>query len=196
MVIKLGGVINISRANFTTQKHWLVLMTLLLGFSIPLIGCSSLTKGLSNQSSLTSSVPSSTDTSTSTDTPTLTNTAIPTNKTIPSVTATPEDTNSESSATSQTASQSTKTPPTKANEEKITLSISKAKYNQLNYGTTYDKIKNLLGGIGEVITEKGTKGSKDYTVTYLIHVKSPSNAEVFLAFKDDKLVNKMEVNLQ
>ncbi|OLN28413.1 hypothetical protein DSOL_4062 [Desulfosporosinus metallidurans] len=48
---------------------------------------------------------------------------------------------------------------------------------------------------GGVVTESGIKGSKSYTVT-LYHVKSPSGGEVFLAFKDDKLINKMEVNLQ
>ncbi|MDR3600029.1 MAG: hypothetical protein P4L49_06020 [Desulfosporosinus sp.] len=188
--------INILHANFTTRKHWLVLITLLLGFSILLIGCSSLTKELSNQSTSTSAIPTPTDTSTSTDTSGLTNTPIPTDKTIPSVTATPADTNSEPSTTSQTASQVTKTPPATANEKKNSIAISKAKYNQLKYGDTYEKIKGLLGSTGEITTENGIKGSKSYTVTYLIHVKSPSGAEVFLAFKDDKLVNKMEVNLQ
>ncbi|MDR3540109.1 MAG: hypothetical protein P4L69_03945 [Desulfosporosinus sp.] len=188
--------INILRANFITQKHWLFFVTLLLGFSIPLIGCSSLTSGLSNQSTSTSAIPTSTDTSTPTGTPTLTNTGIPADKTISSVTTTPADTNSAPPTTSQTASPSTKTPPTTANEQKNTVSISKAKYNQLKYGDTYEKTKSLLGGAGDILTESGTKGSKSYTVTYLIHVKSPSSAEVFLAFKDDRLVNKMEVNLQ
>lgn len=188
--------ISISRANFTTQKHWLVLITLLLGFSIPLIGCSSLTKGLSNQATTTSALPTQTDTPASTDSTPLTTATIPTDKTTPSVTATPADTNSAPPNTSQTASQSTETPPTTAKDQKNAVSISKAKYNQLKYGDTYEKTKSLLGGTGDIITESGIKGSKSYTVTYLIHVKSPSGAEVFLAFKDDKLVNKMEVNLQ
>jgi len=66
----------------------------------------------------------------------------------------------------------------------------------LEYGYTYEKIKGLLGDTGEVITKSGIKGSKSYAVTYLYHAKSPSDGELFLAFKDDKLVNKMEVNLQ
>lgn len=92
-------------------------------------------------------------------------------------------TTNETQTTGQATSQSTKTPPTTANEKKNTVSISKAKYNQLKYGDTYEKIKSLLGGTGEVFTESGTKGSKSYTVTYLCHVKSPSGGEVFLAFK-------------
>lgn len=172
----------------TTRKHWLTLITVLLCLSISLFGCSRLTTGLSNQSTATSAAPT-------TDKTMPSDTTTPTDNTIPSVTA-PTDKTNETQTTGQTTSQSTKTPPTPANEKKNTVSISKAKYNQLKYGDTYEKIKSLLGGTGEVVTESGTKGSKNYTVTYLCHVKSPSGGEVFLAFKDNKLVNKMEVNLQ
>jgi hypothetical protein len=177
-------VIIILRASFTTKKHGLTLITILLGLSMPLLGCSSLTTGLSNQSTSSTSAPNLIDTTTTTD------------KTIPSVADTPSDTNSDTQTTSQSVSQPTKTTPTKATEKKNPISLSKAKYNQLEYGYTYEKVKSLLGDTGEVVTESGVKGSKSYTVTYLYHIKSPSNAEVFLAFKDDKLVNKMEVNLQ
>ena len=71
------------RINVTAQKHWLVLITLLLSLSIPLIGCSSLTARFSNQSTPTTAVPTTTDTVTPTDA------ATPTNKTVPSVTAAP-----------------------------------------------------------------------------------------------------------
>lgn|GEM_PF-1726611 len=172
------------RTKVSAQKHWLGLITLLLGLSIPLIGCSNLTKGLTNQSTPTSAVaPAPTDTNTSTD------------KTISSVPVAPKDTNNKVPTSNLNVSQSVKTTP-KTNEKNNTQTISKAKYNQLKYGDTYEKIKSLLGGTGEVVTESGKKGSKDYTVTYLCHVKSPSSGEVFLAFKDNILVNKMEVNLQ
>ena len=180
------GVIYISRTNLIVRKHWLVLITLLLGLSIPLFGCSSLTTKLSNQATPTSAVPN----------PAISapiDTTTPSDKTISS---TPTDTNTTLTK-SQTVSQSAKTgTPTKTNERKNTVAISKVKYNQLNYGYTYEKVKSLLVDTGEVLTESGIKGSKGYTVTYVYHVKSPSSGEVFLAFKDDKLVNKMEVNLQ
>ena len=172
------------RTTVSARKHGLVLITLLLALSIPLIGCNNLTTGVSNQSTPTTASP----------TPIATNTL--TDKTIPSVPDIPKDTENQAPTVSQNVSQSSKTTPTKASEKSSTLTISKAKYNQLKYGDTYEKIKSQLGGTGEVVTESGTKGSKSYTVTYLCHVKSPSGGEVFLAFKDNKLVNKMEVNLQ
>lgn len=170
-----------SRTNLIARKHWLVLITLFLGLSILLIGCSNLTPRLSNQSTPTTALPTPVDST------------APTDKTIPS---TPTDTNT-APPSSQTVSQSVKTAtPTKANERRNTVAISKVKYNQLEYGYTYEKVKNLLGDTGEVVTESGIKGNKSYTVTYLYHVKSPSDGEVFLAFKNNKLINKMEVNLQ
>ncbi|SPF40543.1 exported hypothetical protein [Candidatus Desulfosporosinus infrequens] len=164
----------------------------MLGSGILLIGCSSLTTGLSNQSTPTSAVPTPIDTT------------APKGKTIPSDTSTdktiPSDTSTDtnnSSTTGQTVSPSDRTAtPTKLNDRKNTVAISKAKYNQLEYGYTYEKVKSLLGDTGDVVTESGIKGNKSYTVTYLCHVKSPSGGEVFLAFKGNKLVNKMEVNLQ
>ena len=174
----------ILRPNSITRKHWLPLMTLLLGISIPLVGCSSLTTGLSNQSTSSTAVPTPIETTT------------PTDKTTPSVNVAPLDTNT-TPTTSQVVSPSvTTTTPTKPDERGKTVAISKAKYNQLEYGYTFEKIKSVLGDTGQVLTESGVKGSKGYTVTYVYHVKSPSTAELFLAFKDDKLVNKMEVNLQ
>jgi len=48
----------------TVQKHWLLLMTLLLSLSIPLIGCSGLTTGLTNKSTPTTGVTATADTAT------------------------------------------------------------------------------------------------------------------------------------
>lgn len=169
----------------SVQKHALVFITLMLGLSIPLIGCSNLTTGLTNQSTpTTASTPHPIDTNASTE------------KTVSSVPTIPDNMNNETPPLSQNTSESVKASQTKETEKSNTLTISKAKYTSLKYGETYEKIKSLLGGTGEVVTESGIKGSKGYTVTYLCHVKSPSGGEVFLAFKDNKLVNKMEVNLQ
>ena len=46
------------------KKHWLLLIILLLGLSIPLIGCSSLTTGLTNKSTQTTAVIATAETST------------------------------------------------------------------------------------------------------------------------------------
>jgi len=173
-------VIFISRTKLTALKHWLFLITLLLGLSIPLIGCSS---------SPTANTNSSTPTLAAATTPSLDSTTPPSDST-----ATPSDSNTTPPATGQNVSQSGKTTtPTKV-VGKANTAISKIEYNKLQYGYTYEKVKALLGGTGEVLTESGTKGNKGYTVTY--HLKSSASGEVFLAFKDNILVNKMEVNLQ
>ena len=166
----------------TVRKHLPVLITLLLGLTISLMGCSSLTSGLTNKSTPTTAVTTSTNT-----------TATPSDTTT---TNTPIDANTNPSAVENVSQSGKTTTPTKAGVNRNTVAISKIEYNQLKYGYTYEKVKGLLGDTGEVVTESGIKGSKSYTVTYLYHVKSPSGGELFLAFKDDKLVNKMEVNLQ
>lgn len=174
------GVIFISRTKFTARKHWLVLITLLLGLSIPLIGCSS-------------SPTASTNSSTPTIATATTHPSDSTATSLDSNTTTPSDSNTTAPSTEQNASQSGKTTtPTKV-VGKANTAISKIEYNKLQYGSTYEKVKALLGGTGDVLTESGTKGSKGYTVTY--HLKSSASGELFLAFKDNILVNKMEVNL-
>ena len=214
------GVIYILQIHVRTRKLILILITLLLISSLPLIGCSSLTSRLSNQSTPTSTVSTPdtqnpndsatpTDITTLKDSGTLADKITPNNSSTPAKTSTPLNkaistatANSAATDISSTKKQAVSQPvkittPTKESVKNNTITISKTKYNQLEYGYSYEKVKRFLGGYtGEIVTESGTKGSKSYTVTYLYHVKSPSGAELFLAFKDDKLVNKMEVNLQ
>jgi len=189
-------VIYILGKNITIRKHLPVLMTLLLGLSIPLMGCSGSSAGLT-KSTPTTAVATPTNT---TATPTNT-TATPPDTTANSsdttTSNTPIDSNINTSATGQKVSQSGKTTTsTKTSSKGNADLINKLSYSQLQYGYTYEKIQGLFGDTGEVVTESGTKGNKGYTVTYIYHVKSPAVGEMFLAFKDDKLVNKMQVNLQ
>jgi len=169
-------VICIFGTNITAKKHWPVLMILMFGLSTSLIGCSS------SPIAKTNSLTSNTAPATTTPTP-------PTDSTTPPLDSTTTPTNT----TSQNVSQSGKTTtPTKVVGK--AGAISKIEYDKLQYGLTYEKVKVILGDTGDVVTESGTKGNKGYTVTY--HLKTSANGEVFLAFKDNKLVNKMEVNLQ
>jgi len=188
LLITNRGVIFISRTKFTSRKHWLVLITLLLGLSIPLIGCSS--SPTTNTNSSTPTIAAATTHPSAVTTPSVDSTAT----SLDSNTTPPSDSNTTPPSTGQNVSQSGKTTtPTKV-VGKANTAISKIEYNKLQYGSTYEKVKALLGGTGEVLTESGTKGNKGYTVTY--HLKSSASGEVFLAFKDNILVNKMEVNLQ
>jgi hypothetical protein len=173
------------------RKHRLVLITLLLGSSISLIGCSSLTTSLTKQSTPTSTASTTLDTNSSTGN----NGSLSPENTLPQTQAQAQAQTSTLKS-NQNMSEADQTTTSKTTQKAKTLSISKAKYNELKYGETYEKIVGLLGETGDIVTESGTKGHKGYTVTYLYHVKSSSGGEVFLAFKDNKLVNKMEVNLQ
>jgi len=167
------GVICIFSTKVTVRKHWPVLMILIIGLSTSLIGCSSSPSAKTNSSMPTAAV-----------------TTPPSDSTAP-----PLESTDPASASKTTPSNSAKTTtPTTSQNKANTGAISKIKYNELQYGYTYEKIKGLLGDAGEVVTESGTKGNIGYTVTY--HLKTSANGEVFLAFKDNKLVNKMEVNLK
>ena len=73
--------------------------------------------------------------------------------------------------------------------------ITKADYDQIQNGMTYDEVKAIIGSDGEQMSEVGTKGDALYTVVYNWKGKDGISNAV-LEFQGDKLSAKSQVGLK
>jgi outer membrane protein assembly factor BamE (lipoprotein component of BamABCDE complex) len=91
--------------------------------------------------------------------------------------------------TNKQASQSSTPAPTADNGV-----LTKAKFDQIQNGMTYDQVKGIVGSDGELISESGDKGSQFYTAMYQFKTDGfLSNAS--MTFQGGKLVNKAQIGL-
>jgi hypothetical protein len=74
--------------------------------------------------------------------------------------------------------------------------ITKEEFDQLESGMTYEIVTEILGMLGEVSSEIGFKGEKSHTITYHYKGKGFAGANAALTFQNNKLTNKMQVELK
>ncbi|MCP3778837.1 hypothetical protein [Paenibacillus sp. MZ03-122A] len=72
--------------------------------------------------------------------------------------------------------------------------ITKAKYNKIKNGMTYEQVAKIIGGPGEAVSESGEKGDEDYIVIYSYEGGFGGNAR-FL-FVGNKLDTKAQSGLE
>lgn len=87
---------------------------------------------------------------------------------------------------------STTSTTTSSNSAKITLD----KFNQLESGMTYEQVKAIIGGDGELAGESGKKGDAIHIVSYKYKGSGITGANASLMFQDEKLVNKAQAGLK
>lgn len=68
--------------------------------------------------------------------------------------------------------------------------ISQAEYEQINIGMSYEQVKDIAGGKGELIEEKGEKGSKEHYILYGWRYASDKNKAVGVMFINGKVIYK------
>lgn len=73
--------------------------------------------------------------------------------------------------------------------------ITKAEYDQIADNSTYEDAIKIIGGEGKIISESGTKGNPDYSVTYQFPAEGKDNGNAKLTFRNNKLISKSESNL-
>ncbi|OXM84083.1 DUF3862 domain-containing protein [Paenibacillus rigui] len=73
--------------------------------------------------------------------------------------------------------------------------ITKAEYDQIDDKSTYEDAVKIIGGEGKIISESGTKGNPDYSVTYQFPAEGKENANAKLTFRNNKLISKSESGL-
>lgn len=74
--------------------------------------------------------------------------------------------------------------------------ISKAEFEQLKSGMTYEQATAIIGGPGEVISESGNKGEALHTVMYQYKGEKGLGANANLMFQGNKLQNKAQFGLE
>ena len=87
-----------------------------------------------------------------------------------------------------------------ANEELAVInseaSITKAEFDQIKNGMTYDEVKGIIGGEGELSAESGEKGSEFYTVIYMYQGEGELGANANFTFQGGKLQMKAQIGLK
>ncbi|MNC31207.1 hypothetical protein D3C75_795210 [compost metagenome] len=83
--------------------------------------------------------------------------------------------------------------------EKNKPSMSKAEFDKLESGMTYDEATVIIGGPGTVLSESGKKGGTGleiHTVMYQYEGEGSLGANANLMFQDEKLINKAQFGLK
>lgn len=106
-----------------------------------------------------------------------------------------------SSSQSQQSQGSTQTKPPEQKQEQLqskknSPKVSKAEFDQIESGMTYEQVKEIIGGEGEVISESGKPGDQFHTVIYHYEGEGELGANASFTFQGGKLVNKAQFGLK
>lgn len=74
--------------------------------------------------------------------------------------------------------------------------ITKAEFDQIKNGMTYDEVKKIIGGEGELLAEVGTPGDSLHNVTYMYKGEGEIGANANFAFQGGKLQGKGQMGLK
>ena len=74
--------------------------------------------------------------------------------------------------------------------------MTKAEFDQLKDGMSYEDATKIIGGPGEVMSESGSKGDPAHTVMYTYKGEGDLGANANLMFQGDKLMNKAQFGLK
>ncbi|WP_256703407.1 DUF3862 domain-containing protein [Paenibacillus peoriae] len=74
--------------------------------------------------------------------------------------------------------------------------ITKAKYNKIKNGMTYEEVAKIIGGPGEAVSEVGEKGDEFYTVMYSYKGEVDPGANAVFTFQGNKLQAKAQFGLE
>lgn len=81
-------------------------------------------------------------------------------------------------------------------EEKNSPKMSKAEFDVIKSGMTYEEVTAIIGGPGELVSESGSPGEEFHTVMYQYEGEGQIGANANLMFQGGKLVNKAQFGLQ
>jgi len=102
--------------------------------------------------------------------------------------------NSSPPQQSQGATQSTA--QEQSQPKKNSPKVSKAEFDQIKSGMTYEQVKEIIGGEGEVVSESGNPGDQFYTVMYQYQGEGELGANASFMFQGGKLINKAQFGLK
>ncbi|MED0988100.1 DUF3862 domain-containing protein [Bacillus paramycoides] len=76
------------------------------------------------------------------------------------------------------------------------LGISKAEFDQIQNGMSYEEVKNIIGSDGKVISERRQAGDQFYTIMYSWKSEKGLGANARFMFQEGKLKNKSQFGLK
>ncbi len=74
--------------------------------------------------------------------------------------------------------------------------ISKAEFDQIQNGMSYDEVKAIIGSDGEVLSESGQAGEQFHTIMYKWDGEKGFGANANFMFQEGKLQNKAQFGLK
>ncbi|WP_257144213.1 DUF3862 domain-containing protein [Bacillus cereus] len=84
----------------------------------------------------------------------------------------------------------------KEEAQKNTPGISKAEFNQIKNGMSYEEVKSIIGNDGKVISEIAQTGNQFYTIMYSWKSEKGLGANARFMFQEGKLQNKSQFGLK
>ncbi|WP_231506359.1 DUF3862 domain-containing protein [Paenibacillus sp. UNC451MF] len=94
----------------------------------------------------------------------------------------------------QTSGQTNKTEASEKQEGNSL--ITKAKFEKIENGMSYEEVVKIIGGSGELLSEIGKKGEKTHTTVYVYKGEGTVGANATLTFQDGKLMAKAQAGLK
>lgn len=86
--------------------------------------------------------------------------------------------------------------PKKEEAPKNKPGISKAEFDQIQNGMSYDEVKAIIGSDGEVLSESGQAGEQFHTIMYKWDGEKGFGANANFMFQEGKLQNKSQFGLK
>jgi len=74
--------------------------------------------------------------------------------------------------------------------------ITKAKFEKIENGMSYEEVTKIIGSPGELLSEIGKKGEKTHTLVYMYKGEGTVGANANFTFQGGKLVAKAQAGLQ
>ncbi|MDC2867545.1 DUF3862 domain-containing protein [Bacillus sp. BP-3] len=84
----------------------------------------------------------------------------------------------------------------KKEESKNKPGVSKAEFDKIQNGMSYEEVKNIIGSDGEVLSETGQKGDQFHTIMYKWDGEKGLGANANFTFQEEKLANKSQFGLK
>ncbi|WP_238322927.1 DUF3862 domain-containing protein [Gorillibacterium massiliense] len=81
-------------------------------------------------------------------------------------------------------------------EAKNDPEITKAEFDKIENGMSYEEVSKIIGGPGEILSEVGQKGDDLYTVMYMYEGKGSIGANANFMFQSGKLQMKAQFGLE
>ncbi|WP_282938718.1 DUF3862 domain-containing protein [Paenibacillus sp. RC67] len=94
----------------------------------------------------------------------------------------------------QTSGQASKTEA--SGKEEGTYTITKAKFEKIENGMSYEEVTKIIGGPGELLSEIGNKGEKTHTTVYMYKGEGTIGANANFTFQGGKLLAKAQAGLK